>query len=67
MQSSMPVAHIPLTCLIEGESLPFLVEPKEDDHIMELKDFIHEEGINATEHAFLAKDLLLWKVRMIMG
>ena len=67
MQSPMPVAHITLTCLIEGDSSPFFVEPKKDNHIMELKDFIHEKGINPTEHAFLAKDLLLWKVRMIMG
>ena len=63
----MPVAHITLTCLIEGESSAFIVEPKEDDHIMRLKDLIQEEGINPTEHAFLAKDLILWKVRMIKG
>ena len=67
MQSSMPAAHITLTCLIEGDSSPFIVEPKEDISIMKLKKLIHEEGINATEHAVSAKDLLLWKVRMIMG
>ena len=63
----MPVAHITLTCLIEGKSSPFFVKPKEDDYIMELKDLIHEKGINPTEHTFLATDLILWKVRMIMG
>ena len=64
MQSSMPVAHITLTCLIEGDSSPFLVKPKEDDHIMELKDLIHEK---ARIGSVAAKDLLLWKVRMIKG
>ena len=49
MQSSMPVAHITLTCLIEGDSSPFFVEPKKDNHIIELKDFIHKKGINPTE------------------
>ena len=67
MQSSMPVAHITLTCLIEGDSSPFIVEPKEDISIMKLKDLIHEKGISATEHAVLAKDLLLWKVRMTIA
>ena len=60
----MPVAHITLTCLIEGESSPFIVKPKGDNNIMELKKLIHEEGINASVHA---KDLSLWQVRMIMG
>ena len=67
MQSSMPVAHIPLTCLIEGESLPFLVKPKEDDHIMELKDLIQEKRNNGVLGGVDATDLILWKVRMIMG
>ena len=56
-----------LTCLIEGESSPFIVKPKTDVNIMELKDLIQEKGINTTKHAVLAKDLILWKVRMIMG
>ena len=64
MQSSMPVAHITLICLIEGDSSPFFVKPKEDDQIMRLKELIQEE---ARLGSVDAKDLLLWKVRMIMG
>ena len=60
----MPVAHITLTCLIEGKSSPFFVKPKEDDYIMELKDLIHKK---ARIGSVAAKDLLLWKVRMIKG
>jgi hypothetical protein len=68
MQSSMADYAPPaLICLIQGDSSPFMLEPKEDIKVMKLKDLIHEKGINATEHAVLAKDLLLWKVRMIMG
>ena len=68
MQSSKD-NYAPLTfiCLIEGESSPFIVGPKENISIMELKDLIHQKGINVTERAVLAKDLTLWKVRMIMG
>ena len=67
MQSSMPVAHITLTCLIEGESSPFIVKPKEDISIMQLKDLIQEKGNKGVLGSVDAKDLLLWKVRMIMG
>jgi hypothetical protein len=56
-----------LLCLIEGESTVFLVEPAGNRYIMELKEFIKEKGIKATEHAILAKDLILWKVRMTIG
>ena len=67
MQSSMPVAHITLTCLIEGESSPFIVKPKGDINIMELKNLIHEEGKKGVLGSVDAKDLLLWMVRMMMG
>jgi hypothetical protein len=67
MQSYMPVAHIALTCLIEGESSLFSVKPKEDINIMDLKELIKEEGINGVLGRVDAKDLILWKVRMIMG
>jgi hypothetical protein len=63
----MPVAHITLTCLIKGESSLFSVKPKEDISIMELKDLIQEEGKNGMLGSIDAADLLLWKVRMIMG
>ena len=66
MQSSMPVAH-PLYCLIEGESSLFIVEPKEDVSIVELKELIHEECKNGVLRDIDAKDLTVWKVRMIMG
>ena len=56
-----------LTCLIEGEALPFIVEPKRDISIMKLKKLIHEEGKNGVLGSVDAKDLTLWKVRMIMG
>jgi hypothetical protein len=55
-----------LVCLIEGESTPFDVELAGNKKIMNLKDLIKEKGINPTEHAVLAKDLNLWKVRMTL-
>ena len=71
MQSSMPVAQITLTCLIEGDSSPFIVEPKEDISIMKLKKLIHEERKNgvlgSVDALFMDKifqlhyaDILLW-------
>ena len=64
----MPVdQNIALTCLIEGESSVFRVRPKGNIDMIDLKDLIHQKGINVTERAVLAKDLTLWKVRMIMG
>ena len=63
----MPAAYIPLTCLIEGESSPFIVEPKEDMNIMKLKDLIQEKGKNGVLGSVDAADMILWKVRMIMG
>ena len=67
MQSSMPVAHITLTCLIEGDSSPFIVEPKEDISIMKLKDLIHEKGKNGVLGMVDGKDLTLWRVRMTIA
>ena len=57
----MPVAHITLTCLIEGESSLFSVEPKEDINIMDLRELIKEEGKNGVLGRVDAKDLILWK------
>jgi hypothetical protein len=56
-----------LLCIIEGESSLFRVKPTCNMDIIELKKLIREEGINTAEHAVLAKDLTLWKVRMIMA
>ena len=67
MQFSMPVDFITLTCLIESESSPFIVEPKEDISIMKLKKLIHEEHKNRVLRDVDTADLTLWKVRMIMG
>ena len=62
IQPSMPMAHITLTCLIEGESTPFIVEPKKDISIMKLKELIQDEGKNGVLGSVDAKDLTLWKV-----
>ena len=53
-----------LICLIEGDSSPFMVESTGSMRIMKLKQLVKENGINTTEHTILAKDLILWKVRM---
>ena len=67
IQPSMPMARITLTCLIEGESTPFIVKPKKDISIMELKDLIQDKDKNGVLGSVDAKMLRLWKVRMIMG
>jgi hypothetical protein len=56
-----------LVCLIAGESTVFRVRPTGKDDIIDLKGLIKEIGINSTEHAVLAKDLTLWKVRVTMA
>jgi len=53
-----------LWCYVAGDNVPFLVTASSSTFISQLKDLIKEKGINATEHAVLAKDLNLWKVRM---
>ena len=68
MQSSMADYTPPaLTCLVEGESSPFIVEPKEDISIMKLKDLIQEKRKNGVLGSLDVADRILWKVRMIMG
>ena len=60
--------HLPaLTCLIEGESSVFEVKPTADIQILELKDDIRKMGKNGVLDNVGAKDLILWKVRMVMG
>ena len=56
-----------LVCLIAGESSLFTVEPTGSTRLVDLKNLIKKEVINATENAVLAKDLKLWKVRMTMA
>ena len=64
----MPVdQNIALTCLIEGESSVFRVRPKGNIDMIDLKDLIHQKGKNGAFSDVDAKDLTLWKVRMIMG
>jgi Crinkler effector protein N-terminal domain len=68
MQSSMAYYAPPaLTCLIEGESSLLRVKPTTDIDMVDLKKLIREEGKNGVLASIDAKELLLWKVRMIMG
>ena len=61
--------ELKLWCLIEGDEtkLMFPVIALSTISIGELKNCIKEKGINTAEHAVLAKDLTLWKVRMTMA
>ena len=52
-----------LWCLIDGDSAPFKVMPQVDGDIDDLKMLVHERGFGAN-HTILAKDLVLWKVRI---
>jgi Crinkler effector protein N-terminal domain len=54
-----------LRCLIEGEPPVFLVSLPSDSDIGDLKELVHEKGINAAERTILAKDLELLKVSCI--
>jgi len=54
-------------CLVEGDNTLFPVIALPTTSVFVLKDLIKGKGINATEHAVLAKDLILWKVRMTMA
>jgi hypothetical protein len=56
-----------LWCHVEGDSTAFSVLAPSAISIDELKKLIKEEGVNATERTVLAKDLVLWKVRMTMA
>jgi Crinkler effector protein N-terminal domain len=56
-----------LLCLIAGESSPFTVEPTGSTYIIDLKDLIKKKGKNGVLGRVLAKDLTLWKVRMVMA
>jgi hypothetical protein len=67
MQSSMANHPPALTCLIEGDSSMFGVYPTTDIRILDLRKLIHEEGNKGVLRNVDAKDLILWKVRMIMG
>jgi hypothetical protein len=55
-----------LWCYVVGDNTPFPVTASSTTSIGRLKDFIKKKGIDATEHAVLAKDLILWKVRMTL-
>jgi hypothetical protein len=56
-----------LVCLITGESTPFKVRPTGRDDIIDLKKLIKEGGKNGVLNGVLAKDLILWKVRMTLA
>ena len=57
------MSDVPLWCLIHRDSAPFQVTSPAHANINCLKILIHEVGIN--ECTILAKDLILWKVRML--
>jgi Crinkler effector protein N-terminal domain len=59
------VAHRTLTCLIEGESLPFDVEPSGSTAIFKLKELI--KNMDGVLKTIDAKNLRLWKVKMTMA
>jgi len=50
-----------LRCLIHGEFTAFKVTLPLDNDVSDLKDIIHNKGVNVRKDV-LAKDLLLWKV-----
>ena len=56
-----------LTCLIEGDSSLFQVNSTGDKNIFNLKKLIWEEGKRGVLSNVDAKDLTLWKVRMIIA
>ncbi|KAH9978410.1 hypothetical protein BJV74DRAFT_888255 [Russula compacta] len=51
-----------LWCLVEGDDTLFPVIASSTTSIGRLKVLIKDNGINAAEHAVLAKDLTIWKV-----
>ena len=55
-----------LICLVEGDSGIFRVKPTGSMDMMELRDLIWEKGIGAST-GILAKDLILWMVRISMA
>ena len=62
--ASMSANPGPLTlwCLIEGDSKPFEVEVPPSASIANLKNRVHNKGINVATHNIDAIDLVLWKV-----
>ena len=51
-----------LWCLVQGDSTPFKVTIRTNNDINDLKELVHDKGIDATKNTVLAKDLKLWKV-----
>jgi hypothetical protein len=51
-----------LRCLIEGEDAVFTVTVTGESDINDLKELVHEKGINISEQHVLAKELVLLKV-----
>jgi Crinkler effector protein N-terminal domain len=51
-----------LRCLVEGDSSPFTVTVALNAEIGDLKEIVHEKGINTAQSLILAKDLVLLKV-----
>ena len=51
-----------LRCLIEGAAAVFTVTIAANEDISDLKEHIHEKGINTAKHPILASELVLLKV-----
>jgi hypothetical protein len=52
-----------LRCLVEGDSIPFVITASADTEIGEFKEIIHEKGKNRALSGVDAWDLVLLKVR----
>jgi Crinkler effector protein N-terminal domain len=51
-----------LRCLVAGDTTTFKVTATVDNDVDDLKELVHEKGIDASKD-ILAKNLVLWKVR----
>ena len=55
-----------LWCFILGDREPFKVAlPLNIVDLDDLKEVIHNKGIDTTKYTVLPKDLILWKVRVL--
>ena len=54
-----------LWCLFLGDKEPFKVALPLNVDVDDLKELIHIKGIDTTKSTVLAKDLILWRVRVL--
>lgn len=55
-----------LRCLIEGAAAVFTVTVAANEDISDLKEHVHEKGINTAKHAIFASELVLLKVSDVL-